>query len=109
VRIRGDSMVPALHSGDYVIIDQSDTNVDSGGNDLGSVIIKQVELARRRSAGVKRIRCTSLNPTYTTSPELTLGEEAMIIGRVNPKGHAPRVRDVRASLPTARRFTPSFF
>jgi hypothetical protein len=39
---------------------------------------------RPRGSGIGS-RCTSLNPAYPMSPELTLGEEGMIIGRVTQK------------------------
>jgi SOS-response transcriptional repressor LexA len=85
VQIRGDSMEPALRNGDHVLLDTDDTDVSPGGifallDENGSLIIKQVEIVRQSNGG-QRISCMSRNSAYSPF-ELTLGEEAKIIGRV---------------------------
>jgi phage repressor protein C with HTH and peptisase S24 domain len=87
VPICGDSMQPTFRSGDYALVDTRQTEVAGGGifailENNRSVIVKQVEEVHYSQAG--RIRCTPRNPAYTAF-ELTLGEEAEIIGRVIQK------------------------
>lgn len=84
VAVRGDSMTDALSDGDRAVIDLDDTDVSQGGifalvDDIGSVIIKQVELVR--GSETRRIRCTSRNRNYAPF-ELLLDDPVRIIGRV---------------------------
>jgi hypothetical protein len=85
--VRGDSMVDSLFDGDRVIVDLNDTDISQGGifallDDIGSLIIKQVEPVRGTEP--RRIRCKSKNPSYEPF-ELTLMEPVRIIGRVASK------------------------
>lgn len=83
--IKGDSMVDTLFDGDRVLIDLDDRDVSQGGifavrDDLGTVIIKQVELVR--GSDPVKILCTSRNVRYRPF-ELELGQgSAEILGRV---------------------------
>lgn len=82
--VKGDSMTETLFDGDRVMVDLDDTDVSQGGifalvDDVGSLIIKQVELIRE--PGAKRILCTSRNERYQPFP-LELAEPVKIIGRV---------------------------
>lgn len=82
--VRGDSMMDALYDGDRAVIDLTDIDVSQGGifallDDVGSVIIKQVELVRGQHG--RRILCKSRNPQYEPF-ELALDEPVRIIGRV---------------------------
>lgn len=83
VRVRGDSMEPALWDGDRVIVDRSDTNVRVDGifavSDEGSLIIKQVEIVR--GTNPVEILCKSRNPAYSTF-QLKLGGNTRVLGRV---------------------------
>lgn len=83
VRVRGDSMEPALWDGDRVIVDRTDTNVRVDGifaiSDEGSLIIKQVEIVR--GTNPIEIVCKSRNPTYSAF-NLKLGGNTRVIGRV---------------------------
>lgn len=85
--IRGDSMMESLFDGDRAIVNLDDTDVSQGGifalvDDIGSVIIKQVELVRGGQG--RRIKCTSRNPNYEPF-ELQLEDPVRIIGRVAGK------------------------
>jgi hypothetical protein len=71
------------------LIDTDDTDVSQGGifallDDSVSLIIKQVQLVYESGHSTGRIRCTPRNPVYSPF-ELTLGEDARIIGRVVQK------------------------
>jgi phage repressor protein C with HTH and peptisase S24 domain len=87
VRMRGDSMGDTLRSGDFAIIDTTQTDVSQGGmyallDDTDSVIIMQVTPVHGSQG--RRILCTYANPRYAPF-ELTLGTEARIVGRVAQK------------------------
>lgn len=84
--IRGDSMTDALYDGDRAVVALDDLDVSQGGifailDDVGSVIVKQVELIRSKKGGAQRILCTSRNPRYAPF-ELVLEDPVRIIGRV---------------------------
>jgi phage repressor protein C with HTH and peptisase S24 domain len=86
VQMRGDSMGDTLGDGDFVIVETGHTDVAQGGifavlEDNESVIITQVEMTYQAGHSTGRIRCTPRNPAYTPF-ELTLGDDAKIIGRV---------------------------
>jgi transcriptional regulator with XRE-family HTH domain len=85
VPIRGDSMQDALFDGDRAMIHLDDTDVSQGGifaliDDIGSLIIKQVELVRS-PGDLRTIRCTSRNKNYAPF-DLVLDGQVRIIGRV---------------------------
>lgn len=85
--IRGDSMTGALYDGDRAIVDLDDVDVSQGGifallDDLGTLIVKQVELIR--GSAPSRILCTSRNVLYKPF-ELLLEDPVRIIGRVASK------------------------
>jgi phage repressor protein C with HTH and peptisase S24 domain len=86
LRIRGDVMGDTLRSGDFAIIDTTDTDVSQGGiyavstDEWPGIFITQVTRVRGGSP-IGRIRCTPHNPTYPPF-ELTLGSDVRIIGRV---------------------------
>jgi phage repressor protein C with HTH and peptisase S24 domain len=88
VRMRSDSMGDTLRRGDYALIDTGQTEVAGGGvfailvEDRSSVSIYQVERVHQSEPG--RIRCTPRDRHYTPF-ELTLGEDAEIIGRMVQK------------------------
>jgi hypothetical protein len=85
VRMRGDSMGDTLRDGDFALVEVGHTDVADGGvfaiAQNGSVIITQVEPVYQSGRSTGRIRCTPRNPVYSQF-ELTLGEDARIIGRV---------------------------
>lgn len=87
VPIHGDSMIDALFDGDRAVLALDQTDISQGGifallDDMGSLIIKQVEMIRGRSSeGTRYIRCKSRNPQYETF-ELAMIEPVRIIGRV---------------------------
>lgn len=79
-------MVDTLYDGDRAIIDLDDTDVSQGGifavlDDLGTLIIKQVEMVRSGGKGARRILCSSRNSAYQPF-ELKLEDPVKIIGRV---------------------------
>lgn len=89
IPVRGDSMNDALFDGDRAIIDLDDTDISQGGifalvDDLGSLIVKQVEIVRGGDPEHRRIRCSSRNKNYDPF-ELELGNPARIVGRVAAK------------------------
>jgi phage repressor protein C with HTH and peptisase S24 domain len=84
VRMRGDSMGDVLRSGDFAIIDTTQTDVSQGGifallDDNASVIIMQVTPVHGSQG--RRILCTYANPGYPPF-ELPLEDPVKIIGRV---------------------------
>lgn len=88
VKMRGDSMGDTLRSGDFAIIDTTQTDVSQGdiyavleAEGGCSVIITQVARVYQDGRSTGRIRCTPHNPRYAPF-ELTLGTEARIVGRV---------------------------
>jgi Peptidase S24-like len=89
--MRGDSMVPILQSGDYALIDTRDTAVSAGIFAVlyeQSVVLMQLQPVRETGRSTGRVRRTWPNPLYgahAVSDELTLGEDATIIGRVVQK------------------------
>ena len=86
LRIRGNVMGDTLRSGDFAIIDTTDTDISQGGiyavstDEWPGIFITQVTRVRD-GRSTDRIRCTPHNPTYPPF-ELTLGSDARIIGRV---------------------------
>jgi phage repressor protein C with HTH and peptisase S24 domain len=88
VTIRGDSMRTTFRSGDFALVDIRQNQADDG---IFAVLeynkglaIYQIERVYESGRSTRRIRCTPRNPAYTPF-ELTLGEEAKIIGRVVQK------------------------
>jgi len=88
VPIRGDSMQPTFRSGDFALVDVRQNQADDG---IFAVLeynrglaIYQIERVYELGRSNRRIRCTPRNPAYTPF-ELTLGQEAEIIGRVGQK------------------------
>jgi hypothetical protein len=88
VPMRADSMGDALRRGDFALIDTQQTEIAGGGifaileENRSSLSIYQVERVHQSEPG--RIRCTPRDPAYTPF-DLTLGEDARIIGRVIQK------------------------
>lgn len=85
IPVRGDSMMDSLYDGDRVGIDLDDTDVSQGGifaliDDVGSLVIKQVELIRGRGEA-RSIVCKSRNPKYEPFP-LEITDPVRILGRV---------------------------
>lgn len=86
--VRGNSMEPLLFDGDRAVCDLDDVDLGQGGifsllDDIGSVIIKQVEIVRGKRDPMV-IRCKSLNSTYDPF-DLKMVEPVKIIGRVATK------------------------
>jgi hypothetical protein len=86
MQMRGDSMGSSIRDGDFVLLDTDDTDVSEAGifallDDSASLIIKQVEIVYEDGHSTGRIRCSPRNPAYRPF-ELTLGQDARIIGRV---------------------------
>jgi hypothetical protein len=90
VRKRGDGMGDTLRCGDCALVDTKQTEIAEGGifallvKEQSSASIYQVEKVYEDGRSTGRIRCTPRNPAYTPF-ELTLGEDARIIGRVVQK------------------------
>jgi phage repressor protein C with HTH and peptisase S24 domain len=87
VRMRGDTMSPTLRSGDFAIIDTTQTEVAQGGifallDEMAKVIIIQVTPVHG-SRG-RRILCTYANPRYPPF-ELPIEDPVKIVGRVVEK------------------------
>jgi len=86
--VRGNSMEPLLFDGDRAVCDLDDTDPGQGGifsllDDIGSIIIKQVEIVRGKKEPLT-IRCKSLNPAYDPF-DLKVIDPVKIIGRVGTK------------------------
>jgi hypothetical protein len=81
IEVRGDSMEPTLHSGDWVAIVVGDRNIGQGGifalrDATGGIVVKRVELSDQPG----RVDILSDNPRHSTRRELIGDIE--IIGRV---------------------------
>jgi hypothetical protein len=90
VRMKAESMGDTIRRGDFALIDTEQTEVAGGGifailvENRSSPSIYQVEKVHENGRSTGRIRCTPRNPVYSPF-ELTLGEDARIIGRVVQK------------------------
>ena len=82
LRARGDSMEPAVHDGDRLLVDTGRKTPSTGEMavlwDSGGLVVKRVESVPRTDP--PRLRLTSANPAYL--PCICLADEARMVGTV---------------------------